>query len=161
MSKGKKNAVRREKNGPAVMSLKHITDMLNAFNVVHGTDLEIMSKKALDDFIEEERTITRTEGMIKGQEDMIIALGRKGWRQKRFEDLSDVLAEVVHEHHERAINDHKDDKLIEYTVAKYDEELKLCLGENYIPWEERYQPNIYTEGIRCVELTRRKKEAKA
>lgn len=42
--------------------------------------------------------IIRMEGTVKGQDDIIIALGRMGWGPKRLEKLSEVLAEVVHDY---------------------------------------------------------------
>lgn len=103
--------------------------------------------------------IIRMEGTIKGQEDIIIALGRMGWGPKRLERLSEVLGEVVHEYQALAKEDKSDDPDIDYTVGKYDAELQRCLGPHFLPWAERYNLSGYTEGLRVIELSKRKKAA--
>lgn len=82
---------------------------------------------------------------------------RMGWGPKRLEQLSDVLAQVVHEYHALAKADKADDPDIDYTVGKYDAELQRCLGPHFLPWAERYNLSGYTEGLRVVELSKRKK----
>lgn len=100
-----------------------------------------------------DRDIIRTEGVIKGQEDIIIALGRMGWGPKRFADLDKVLRQVVREYHDMAVEDVEADKECEYTVDRYDRELKSCVGEDhFLPWNIRYDPAVYTEGIRSIQL---------
>ena len=101
--------------------------------------------------------IIRMEGTVKGQDDIIIALGRMGWGPKRLEKLSEVLAEVVHDYTDLARVDKADDPDIDYTVSKYDAELQRYLGTYFLPWAERYNPSGYTEGLRVIELSKRKK----
>lgn len=101
--------------------------------------------------------IIRMEGTVKGQDDIIIALGRMGWGPKRLEKLSEVLAEVVHDYTDLARVDKADDPDIDYTVSKYDAELQRYLGPYFLPLAERYNPSGYTEGLRVIELSKRKK----
>lgn len=53
-------------------------------------------------------------------------------------EFNNAFVKYTHEIAEMTLADAKDDKTLEYTKAKLDARLKELLGENFIPWEERY-----------------------
>ena len=73
------------------------------------------------------------------QMDMVtLALGRMGFREKRFQELDKVLAEVSEEFCNEVLEDAKTDKDIWYTKDTLDRELKQYVGKMFVPYDERY-----------------------
>lgn len=102
---------------------------------------------------ERESDFTTSWGKVAEQEHILIALKRMGLLgKKRLEQLNKVLAEVYAEYAVLACEDNKADKTIVYTKHKFDEELKLALGEYFLPWEIRHCLLIQTLGIRSMEM---------
>ena len=64
-----------------------------------------------------------------------------------FHRKGDILVEFyntfvanAHEIAEMTLADAKDDKSLGYTKGKLDRQLEAILGDDFIPWEERYHP---------------------
>lgn len=73
------------------------------------------------------------------QMDMVtIALGRMGFREKRFRELDEVLAQVAEEYSKQILDDAKEDKDIWYSKEVLDRELKQYVGNLFVPYNERY-----------------------
>lgn len=73
------------------------------------------------------------------QMDMVtIALGRMGFREKRFAELDKVLAQVAEEYSNQILDDAKEDKDIWYSKEVLDRELKQYVGNLFVPYNERY-----------------------
>ena len=73
------------------------------------------------------------------QMDMVtVALGRMGFREKRFEELDRVLTEVAKEYSEEFLTDAKQDKDLWYSKDTLDRELRQYVGSRFVPYEERY-----------------------
>lgn len=68
----------------------------------------------------------------------VIALGRLGWGEKRLNDFCKIVEEVSDEYSEMIIADSLDDKNVEYSKAKLDEELKQYCGKSFCPYDGRY-----------------------
>lgn len=60
---------------------------------------------------------------------------RKG---KKLVEFHNAFTRYAEEIAEMTLADAKDDKTIDYTKGKLDERLKELLGEDFQPWEERY-----------------------
>lgn len=60
---------------------------------------------------------------------------RKG---KILVDFHNAFCKYAQQIAEMTINDAKDDRSIDYTKGKIDGLLKELLGEDFVPWEERY-----------------------
>lgn len=60
---------------------------------------------------------------------------RKG---KKIVEFHNAFVRYSHEIAEMTLEDAKADKSLEYTKYKLDERLKEILGEDFMPWEERY-----------------------
>lgn len=50
---------------------------------------------------------------------------------KAYKRLAEEIAQMT-------LDDAKDDRTIDYTKGKLDKQLKEILGDNFQPWEERY-----------------------
>ena len=61
---------------------------------------------------------------------------RKG---KKLVEFHNAFIRYTHEIAEMTLDDAKGDKTLEYTKYKVDERLKDLLGEDFVPWEERYR----------------------
>ena len=73
------------------------------------------------------------------QMDMVtIALGRMGFREKRFAELDKVLSQVAEEYSNQILDDAKEDKDIWYSKDLLDRELKQYVGNLFVPYNERY-----------------------
>lgn len=73
------------------------------------------------------------------QMDMVtIALGRMGFREKKFRELDEVLAQVSEEYCTEILDDAKGDKDIWYSKDLLDRELKRYVGSLFVPYDERY-----------------------
>lgn len=71
--------------------------------------------------------------------DMVtLALGRMGFREKKFQQFDKVLAEVCDEFGADSMADVKVDADIWYTKATLDREIKSYVGKFFMPWEQRY-----------------------
>lgn len=58
---------------------------------------------------------------------------------KRAPEYLDTLYRVMDELADLTLSDAKDDKEVLYMKAKLDERLKPLLGENFVPYDERYR----------------------
>ena len=67
-----------------------------------------------------------------------VALGRMGFRQKRFETFNTKLAEVVEEYDHQFASDLKDDEQMIYSRDLLDRELAQYTGGFFKPEKERY-----------------------
>ena len=67
-----------------------------------------------------------------------IALGRLGWREKRFRQLDEKPTEVMNDYDELLLDDWKNDPDYVYSHAKIDQELQQYAGSFFKPFEERY-----------------------
>lgn len=73
------------------------------------------------------------------QLDMVtLALGRMGWREKKFREFDEVLAKVAEEYGRDIIADSKEDAELWYTKDILDRELKQYVGGLFVPYDERY-----------------------
>lgn len=61
---------------------------------------------------------------------------RKG---EKLVEFHNAFVKYAHEIAEMTLADAKDDKTIEYTKAKIDARLQELIGEDFLPWEERYK----------------------
>ena len=61
---------------------------------------------------------------------------RKG---PKLVEFYNAFVKYSHEIAEMTISDAKDDRSLEYTKAKLDARLQELLGDDFIPWEERYK----------------------
>lgn len=61
---------------------------------------------------------------------------RKG---PKLVEFNNAFVRYAKEIAEMTIDDAKDDKSIEYTKAKLDARLQDLLGDDFVPWDERYQ----------------------
>ena len=68
-----------------------------------------------------------------------IALGRMGWREKRFRDFDKMMYEVSQEYCKEIIEDSQTDKDIWYSKESLDREIKRYVGELFVPYDERYK----------------------
>ncbi len=74
------------------------------------------------------------------QMDMVtVALGRMGFREKRFDELDRVLTEVAEEYSHEIIEDAKNDKDIWYAKEILDREIRQYVGKRFVPYDERYK----------------------
>lgn len=60
-------------------------------------------------------------------------------RGKILVDFHNAFVRYAHEIAEMTMEDARADKSLEYTKYKVDEQLKELLGEDFVPWEERYR----------------------
>ena len=60
---------------------------------------------------------------------------RKG---KKIVEFHNAFIRWSHEIAEMTMDDAKGDKSLEYTKVKLDERLQEILGEDFMPWDERY-----------------------
>lgn len=83
----------------------------------------------------EARRITKTYIL-----DMVTcALGRMGFREKRFHDFDKILAEVCRDYAVLISEDEKADKELVYSKYCLDRELQQYVGSMFLPYEERYR----------------------
>jgi hypothetical protein len=54
-------------------------------------------------------------------------------------EFHNAFIRIAHEIANMTLDDAKDDKTLEYTKYKVDERLKELLGDDFIPWDERYR----------------------
>lgn len=72
--------------------------------------------------------------------DMVtLALGRMGWREKKFRELDDMLTQVYMEYSNEILEDSKSDSDIWYAKDTMDRELKQYVGDMFVPWDERHR----------------------
>lgn len=73
--------------------------------------------------------------------DMVtLALGRMGWRGKKFKELDAVLSQVYKEYCNEIIEDSKTDDELWYAKDTMDRELKQYVGDElFVPWDERHK----------------------
>ena len=68
-----------------------------------------------------------------------IALGRMGFREKKFDELDRVLTQVAEEYSREILEDAKNDKDIWYAKESLDREIKQYVGKRFVPYDERYK----------------------
>lgn len=68
-----------------------------------------------------------------------IALGRMGWREKKFRQFDEMMYQVSQEYCKDIIEDSKTDKDIWYSKDSIDREIKGYVGELFVPYDERYK----------------------
>ena len=74
------------------------------------------------------------------QMDMVtLALGRMGWREKRFEQFDKILSQVAEEYCADILEDAKNDKDVIYSKATMDREIAQYVGKLFVPYDERYK----------------------
>jgi len=61
---------------------------------------------------------------------------RKG---EKLVEFNNAFVRYAHEIAEMTLADAKDDKSLEYTKAKLDDRLQELLGDDFVPFEERYK----------------------
>ena len=72
--------------------------------------------------------------------DMVtIALGRMGFREKKFEEFRSVLDEVSEEYAVDILKDAKEDEDLWYSKDTMDRELAQYVGKFFVPYDERYR----------------------
>lgn len=81
----------------------------------------------------------RHYGRVFQMDLVTIALGRMGWRQKKFEAFDKMLSEVANEYCRGILDDAKGDKEVWYSKELLDREIKQYVGVRFIPYEERYR----------------------
>lgn len=59
-------------------------------------------------------------------------------RGKMLVEFYNAFIRYSHEIADMTLDDAKGDKTLEYTKAKLDGRLKELLGEDFVPWDERY-----------------------
>ena len=70
---------------------------------------------------------------------MVIAANKEfGFGSERAKRLLETFDSVFLAYAFEVIEDAKADKAIEYSKSRLDGALKQILGENFVPWEERY-----------------------
>lgn len=67
-----------------------------------------------------------------------MALGRMGFREKRFQQYDEKMVEVAKEYIELGEDDFKADAEMVYSKECFERELKQYTGKMYRPIEERY-----------------------
>lgn len=60
-------------------------------------------------------------------------------RGKALAEFHNAFIRYAHEIAEMTLEDAQADKSLEYTKYKVDEQLKELLGDDFLPWEERYR----------------------
>lgn len=60
-------------------------------------------------------------------------------RGKILVEFHNAFIRYAHEIAEMTLEDAQADKSLEYTKYKVDEQLRELLGEDFVPWEERYR----------------------
>lgn len=101
-----------------------------------------MRKNAYLAKLQKQRQSYANECMALAQTRMLdfvtIALGRLGWREKRFRQLDEKLTEVMNDYDELLVDDWKNDPQYTYSHTKLDQELQLYAGGFFKPFKERY-----------------------
>lgn len=92
-----------------------------------------------------------SHGKIIGQIYMILALGRMGFGKKRMMDLHKIHKEVLKDYSKLASEDVESDSDTIYTRAVMWRELATVI-DNLPTYEECFDIQEYTEGIRLIEL---------
>ena len=57
---------------------------------------------------------------------------------EKLVEFHNVFIRIAHEIAEMTLADAKDDKELAYTKEKIDRQLEKLLGDDFLPWEERY-----------------------
>lgn len=70
---------------------------------------------------------------------VIIALGRLGYGAKRLNEIAKMIDEVSREYAEDVVEDSKTDNELVYSRTNLDRELKQYIGDNFLPYQERYK----------------------
>lgn len=70
---------------------------------------------------------------------VMVALGRLGYGAKRLNEIAKMIDEVSREYAEDVVKDAETDNELVYSRTSLDRELKQYVGENFIPYQERYK----------------------
>ena len=81
----------------------------------------------------------RRFGRIYELDMVTLALGRMGWREKKFKEFDEKLLEVAKDYCEAVIEDYANDKDAWYYKESIDREIKQYVGSLFVPYDERYQ----------------------
>lgn len=82
------------------------------------------------------------------QLDMVtLALGRMGFREKKFREFDKTLSEVQGEFVDGVHEDLKDDPDVWYSKGKLDQELQQYTGKLFAPFDKRYAWEGYADGV--------------
>jgi hypothetical protein len=68
-----------------------------------------------------------------------MALGRMGFREKRFAQFDEHMNDILNEYLDLWNEDLKDDEEMVYSRDRFERELKQYMGKMYIPENERYK----------------------
>ena len=84
--------------------------------------------------------IQRRFALQQAQDMAVIALNQAfGFGPERTKKFVEAFNGIFEMYADMALEDAKGDADIEYTRVKLDEVLKEACGDNFIPWEERYE----------------------
>lgn len=84
--------------------------------------------------------IQRRFALQQAQDMAVIALNQAfGFGPERTKKFVEAFNGIFEMYADMAIEDAKGDADIEYTRVKLDEVLKEACGDNFVPWEERYE----------------------
>ena len=125
----KKGSVQEDK-------LTKIIRDINIYNATADKAEKLVVKTDKEAWIDKEelRHFTRVWMM-----DMVtMALGRMGFREKRFQNFNDILSEVVRDYDREFAEDMKDDKELIYARTLFERELKQYAGKFYRSEAVRY-----------------------
>ena len=114
-----------------------IVTLVNAYNLMCETQEDklvlttVKRQKEADEYL-------RHFSRVYMSDMMTVALGRMGFREKRFRTLNDTLLSVVKEYNEIFADDLKVDEEMVYSRASFEREMKSYTGAFYAPESERY-----------------------
>lgn len=132
----KKNAVKKGTvKHDRLDRLRHELAIYNAHAEKEGLP-KLVVKTEKEDFVDREelRHFTRVWMM-----DMVtMALGRMGFREKRFNQFNDIITACVKDYDDVFMTDFKDDKELVYSREVFERELKQYTGKFYKPEGIRY-----------------------
>lgn len=84
--------------------------------------------------------IQRRFALQQAQDMAVIALNQAfGFGPERVKKFVEAFNGIFEMYADMAIEDAKGDADIEYTRVKLDEVLKEACGDNFVPWDERYE----------------------
>lgn len=67
-----------------------------------------------------------------------MALGRMGFREKKYREFDENLTQVNNEYGDEFLEDFECDKTMVYSRDRFERELKQYTGNFYVPEKERY-----------------------
>lgn len=133
-----KKAVKKGSASPADKMLKQITTLVNAYNAMSQTQEDKLVLSTVRKQMQDDMEI-RHHSRVWMSDMMSVALGRMGFREKRFSQLDTCLTEVVKEFDKEFGDDFKIDPEMVYARECFERELKSYTGSMYTPENERYR----------------------